>query len=93
MAKWISLKPSGSRWTLIALGVGFALFFVGGSGMLPVNPTVHSLLSLVFLWVGIAIFIVTAVVSVFWIATKPKDTGLDDIKSDLAKIKAKLDIK
>jgi len=93
MAKWVSLKPSGSRWAILAFGIAFAMFFVGGSGMLPINPTIHPLLSLVFLWVGIAIFIATAVVSVFWVVTKPKDKGTDDIKSDLAKIKAKLGIK
>jgi hypothetical protein len=93
MAKWVSLQPSGSRWAVLAFGIAFAMFFVGGSGMLPINPTVHPLLSLVFLWTGIAIFVVTAIVTVFWIVTKPKDAGLNDIKSDLAKIKAKLDIK
>jgi hypothetical protein len=43
MAKLVSFKPSGSRWAVLAFGVAFAMFFVVGSGILPINPTVHPL--------------------------------------------------
>ena len=83
----ISFKPSSSRWAVLAFGVAFSMFFVGSSGMLPLNPTEYPLLSLVFLWLGIAIFAGTMGLSIYWAITKPKDTGLDEMKKDIAEIK------
>ena len=88
ISDWISFNPSGSRWAIFALGIGFALFFLGSCGMLPIDSKQHPKIAKIFLGLGIFFLVGTIALSCYWVATGPKDTTAST--HDIQRIEEKL---